>query len=126
MNVLVQILAALEGLVLIGVGSLEAFQYHNQRLYPIFRIRPADTAAVRLWVVNQGFYNIVWGVGLLVGLLLVNMGNVTVGSTMVIFTCVAHVILGVVLGVSEPKLARSALGQAGLPFVVVLLAVLTM
>lgn len=126
MNGLVQLLAAIEGIILIGVGALEAFQFHNQRLYPIFRIRPADAAAVRLWVVNQGFYNIVWGVGLLIGLLLVNVGNVTVGATMVLFTCVAHIVLGIVLGISEPKLARSALAQAGLPFLVVLFAVLTM
>lgn len=124
MNAVVQALAVLEGIVLIIVGSLEAFQFRNPRFYPIFRIRAADADAVRLWVVNQGFYNIVWGVGLLVGIVILNVGDPTVGATMVLFTCAAHVILGVVLGVSEPKLWRSMIYQSALPLVIIVLAIL--
>jgi putative membrane protein len=124
MNGLLQVLAVLEGVVLIAIGSLEAFQYRNSRFYSIFRIREADADAVRLWVVNQGFYNIVWGVGLLTGIVIINVGDPTVGATMVLFTCAAHVILGIVLGVSEPKLWKSMFYQAGLPLVIIVLALL--
>jgi uncharacterized membrane protein len=113
MNAVAQILAVLLGLLLIGVGILESFFSRNPRLYPIFRIRPEDRRAVRLWTLNQGFYNMVYGVGAIVGVILVNAGQETVGRTLVLFTAVSHVVLEIVLVVSEPKLWRGAVGQAG-------------
>ena len=124
MNGIAQILAVVVGLILIGVGTLEAFQYRNPRLYSIFLIRREDWDAVRLWVVNVGFYNIVWGVGIIVGVVILNAGDVTVGATMVLFGCAAHVVLGGVLAVTEPKLLTSGLSQAFPPLVVILLAAL--
>jgi putative membrane protein len=122
MNWIAQLLAVAVAATLLTVGALEAFQFRNQRFRPIFLIRPEDYDAVRLWVVNLGFYNMVWGAGILLGVLLLNFGNVTVGATMVIFGCAAHVILGVVLAVSEPKLIQSALGQALLPLAAIIVA----
>jgi uncharacterized membrane protein len=119
MNVVAQILAVVLGLLLIGIGILESFFYRHPRMFPIFRIRPEDRRAVRLWAVNQGFYNMVFGVGIIVGVILVNTGEVVVGRTLVLFVAACHVILGIVLGVSEPKLWRSAVGQAGLPVLVI-------
>jgi putative membrane protein len=113
MNTVAQILAVLLGVMLIGVGILESFLYANPRLFPIFRIRPEDRRAVRLWTVNQGFYNMVFGVGAILGVILVNTGQETVGRTLVLFTAASHVILGIVLVVSEPKLWLSGVGQAG-------------
>lgn len=124
MNVVAQILAVLLGLMLIGVGILESFFYRHPRLYPIFRIRPEDRRAVRLWAVNQGFYNIVFGVGSIVGVVLVNSGEVVVGRTLVLFVAACHVVLGVVLAVTEPKLWRSAVGQAGVPVAVIVATLL--
>ncbi|WP_210480217.1 DUF1304 family protein [Naasia sp. SYSU D00948] len=119
MNVVAQILAVLLGLTGIGVGILESFFYRHPRLFPIFRIRPEDRRAVRLWVVNQGFYNMVFGLGSILGVILVNTGEVVVGRTLVLFVAACHIVLGIVLGVSEPKLWRSAAGQAGLPVLVI-------
>jgi putative membrane protein len=113
MNVVAQILAVLLGLMLIGVGILESFLYRNPRLYPIFRIRPEDQRAVRLWTVNQGFYNMVFGVGAILGVILVNSGQEVAGRTVVLFTAASHVVLGIVLVASEPKLWRGAVGQSG-------------
>ena len=124
MNWIAQVLAVVVGLIVISVGALEAFQFRNPRYYPLFLIRREDWDAVRLWVVNVGFYNMVVGLGILVGVLILNVGNVTVGATMVLFGCAAHVILGVVLGVTERKLIRSGVFQSVPPLLVILLATL--
>lgn len=118
MGTIAQVLAVITGIVLIVVGLLEAFRYKDQRLYPIFLIKPEDTSAVRLWTVNLGFYNIEWGLIGIIGVVLVNSGQVTVGRTMVALMCIAHAILGGVLVISEPRLWLSAIGEALFPIVI--------
>lgn len=121
MSIPVQVLAVITGLVLITVGLLEAFRYKDQRLHPIFLIKPEDTAAVRLWTVNVGFYNIVWGLFGIAGVVLANLGEVTAGRTTVALMCIAHFILGIVLIVSEPRLWISGIGQSLFPAVILVL-----
>lgn len=121
MGTLEQVLAVITGVILISVGLLEAFRYKDQRLYPIFLIKPEDTAAVRLWTVNVGFHNMVWGLFGIAGVVLVNAGEVTVGRTIVTMMCIAHVIEGIVLIISERRLWLSGIGQAFLPAVILLL-----
>lgn len=118
MSTLIQVLAVITAAVLITVGLLEAFRYKDQRLYPIFLIKPEDTAAVRLWTVNVGFYNIVWSLFGIAGVVLANAGEATVGRTIVAMMAIAHTILGMVLIISEPRLWISGIGQAFLPAVI--------
>ena len=118
MSTVIQVLALITGITLITVGLLEAFRYTDQRLHPIFLIRPEDTSAVRLWTINVGFYNIVWGLFGISGVVLANAGQVTVGRTIVAMMSIAHAILGVVLIISEPRLWISGIGQAFLPAVI--------
>jgi|SRR6478672_2472482 len=118
MSTVIQVLAVITGITLITVGLLEAFRYTDQRLHPIFLIRPEDTSAVRLWTINVGFYNIVWGLFGISGVVLANAGQVTVGRTIVAMMSIAHAILGVVLIISEPRLWTSGIGQASPPAVI--------
>jgi uncharacterized membrane protein len=118
MSAVIQFLAVITGLTLVSVGLLEAFAYKNQRLYPIFLIRPEDTGAVRLWTVNVGFYNIVWGLFGIAGVVIANSGDVATGRTIVTMMCIAHAILGIVLVISEPRLWLSGIGQSFLPLVI--------
>ena len=122
MNVVAQVLAVLVGLTIIAVGVIEAFFYRNPRFFSILRIRPEDTGAVRLWTVNQGFENMIWGAGLLLGVVLLNVGDPVMGSTLVYFVCIAHVLLGIVLGFSEPKLWKSSILQSLPPLLVIVAA----
>jgi uncharacterized membrane protein len=124
MNAVAQVLAVLEGITLIAVGVLEAFFYRDQRFHSLFLIKPQDAAAVRLWTMNVGFYNMVFGLAILVGVVILNVGDLTVGRTLIYMVCVSHVILGIVLAVVEPKLWRNAVGQALLPLLVILVALL--
>lgn len=117
-NVVAQVLAVILGVILIGVGSLEAFQYRNERWYSLFRIRSEDADAVRLWVVNLGFYNIVYGLGAIAGVILTAAGAVAAGVGIVVFVCVSHIVLGLVLLVVERSLWRNALYEAIVPIAV--------
>lgn len=118
MNAVAQVLAALLGIVLIGVGSLEAFQYRNQRWYSMFRIRADEADAVRLWVVNLGFYNIVYGLGAIAGVVLTLTGLVAAGKGIVIFVCISHIVLAIVLLVVDRSLWRNSVYEAILPIAV--------
>lgn len=115
MNVVAQVLAVIVGLMLVAVGLLEVFFYRDQRFHRIFLIDPANVAAVRLWTVNVGFYNILMGLGTWVGVVLANTGPVAAGVGIVWFVCVCHFILGFTLAATEPKLWKSTLGESGLP-----------
>jgi putative membrane protein len=123
-NAVAQVLAVLDGILLIGVGIVESFFYRDRRFYPFFRIREEDQAAVRVWAVNQGFYNMVFGVGLLLGVVLVNTGAGTAGRTLVLFAAACHVVLGIVLIVSEPRLWRGGVAQSGLAALVLIATLL--
>lgn len=118
MGTLAQVLAVVFSALVVLVGLLEAFRYSDQRLHRLFLIRPEDTSAVRLWTVNLGFYNIVWGLSGIAGVVLVNSGQVTVGRTIVALMCIAHAIAGAVLVISERRLWLSAIGQGFLPLVI--------
>ena len=54
-------------------------------------------AAVRLWTIDLGFYNLLWGLVLIAGVFIAASGRTAIGETIIVFTCIAHVILGVVL-----------------------------
>lgn len=118
MNAVPQVLAVLLGVVLIGVGSLEAFQYRNQRWFSMFRIRPDEADAVRLWVVNLGFYNIVYGLGAIAGVILTWAGLPSAGTGIVVFVCISHIVLAAVLLAVDRRLWRNSVYEAILPIAV--------
>ena len=116
MNLVSQIIAGATALALIGVGLLEIFFHGNRRFYWLFLIKPEDVAAVRMWAMNIGAYNIAFGLGIASGLWMVNFsGNAAGGSAIVIFCCASQFILGIWLWITEKRLLLSAIGQALLP-----------
>lgn len=120
MNLLSQILAGATGLALISVGVLEIFFHGDQRFHRIFLIRPDEVRAVRMWAMNVGAYNITFGIGIAVGLWLVNFsGTPASGSAIVVFCCACHVFLGFWLWVTEKRLLLSAIGQALFPLLTI-------
>jgi len=122
-NAVAQVLSVLVGLMLIAVGVLESFFYRNPRFHSIFLIAPRDYDAVRLWVVNVGAYNMLMGLTCLLGVLIVNVGDETVGRTLVLAVCATHVVLGITLLVTQRELWRNAVGEALLPLVTILAVV---
>ena len=118
MNAVAQVLAVVLGVLLIVVGSLEAFQYRNQRWFSMFHIRSEDAPAVRLWVVNLGFYNIVYGLGSIAGVVLTWAGLVAAGVGIVVFVCISHIVLAIVLLVVDRSLWRNSVYEAIFPIAV--------
>ena len=124
MNKVAQVLAVLEALTLIAVGVLEAFFHRSPELYGIFLIEPEEYDAVRLWTVNVGFYNLLMGLALIVGVVLVNRSHVVAGRAIVLTISAMHVVLGIVLVITEPQLWLNGVGEAGLAIGVILAVML--
>ena len=121
MNAAAQVLAVLQGLTLIGVGTLEAFFYTNPRFYGMFLIKPEEMKAVRLWTVNVGVENILVGLACLLGVILLPIDE-TVGRTLIFAVCALHLIMGPVLVITDRRLWKSGIAEAGLPLLVIITA----
>ncbi len=118
MSGIVQVLAGLYAVTLMVIGLLEITQYRNPRFYSIFVIEPGDYDAVRMWAICVGAFNLTFATGIVLGLSLFHLGYAGEGSALVIFLVGAHLALGLVLVAVEPRLWRSAIGEAGIPAVV--------
>ena len=120
MNRVAQVLAALEALTLITVGLLESFFFRSPELYPIFLIEPDEYDAVALWTRNVGVYNMLMGLAIVVGLVLVHRAQVAAGRAIILTISGTHVVLGVSLVVTAPELWLSAVFESGLSLAVIL------
>ena len=121
MTGLIQVLGVIFGIVLILVGILESFFFRDQRFHRLFLIKPEDTDAVRMWTFNLGFYNTIWGVGAIAGAVMLTGAEPAAGRALLLFTCLGHVFLGIILVLSERRLWASAIAEALLPAVIAML-----
>ncbi|MER7244828.1 DUF1304 family protein [Kribbella sp. NPDC000426] len=122
MTTAAQVLAIVIAVMLASVWLMESFFYRNRRLYPLFLLEPRDFGAVRLWIVNLGFYNLTTAVALALGVVLAASGHVPQGEALVAFTAGQHVFLALVLLATERRLWLNAVLE-GLPTAVLLLLV---
>ena len=121
MTGLIQVLGITFGILLILVGILESFFFRNQRFHRLFLIKPEDTEIVRMWVFNLGFYNMIWGVGAIIGAVLLTGPEPAAGKALLLFASLGHVLLGLILVLSERRLWASAIAEALLPAVIAVL-----
>ncbi|MEE2570961.1 DUF1304 family protein [Pseudarthrobacter sp. J64] len=118
MNLLSQIAAWFFVVILVAVFIMEAFFYHRKELYKFTLIEPEHVGVLRVPAINIGFYNLTYALGLVAGLLLLGTDWTEAGRALVLFTCAAHVILGLVLYVSERRMWTGALMQSIPPLIV--------
>lgn len=121
MTRLIQVLAVVFGVLLIFVGIAEAVFIRDQRLHRFFLAGQEDVDSVRLWTLNLGFYNVIWGIGVIVGALMLGGAESDAGLTLLRFIAVAHLILGIILFLSERRLWANAIAEASLPLVITVL-----
>ncbi|WP_427130727.1 DUF1304 family protein [Pseudarthrobacter sp. S9] len=121
MTGLIQVLGVVFGVLLISVGILESFFIRDQRLHRLVLVDAEDTDTVRLWTFNLGFYNVIWGIGAIVGALMLGGGAAAAGRTLLLVTCVGHVVLGIILYLSERRLWASAIAEALPPLFITIL-----
>jgi uncharacterized membrane protein len=123
MSTAAQVLAIVIAVLLASVWLMESFFYRHPRLYPLFLLEPRDFGAVRLWIVNLGFYNFTTAVALALGVVLAGSGHVPQGEALVGFTAGQHVFLALVLLATERRLWLNTVLE-GVPAAVLLLLVL--
>jgi putative membrane protein len=99
---------------------LESLRFRQPATWRRFNVesqRDADLLGPMAF--NQGFYNLFLAVGAAGGIAMVLLGQLEIGRTLVFFTCGSMALAGLVLVVTDRRLAGSALIQSGAPVVAI-------
>lgn len=92
MDTFAQVCAAISAVIVIAVAPMEAFFIHRPRVQRFLGIEPEGIANVHLWSFYIGARNALVGVGTLVGLWMVNVGDRSAGTVLVV-ACLAYLLL---------------------------------
>ena len=111
------------GLGHVAAFVMESLLFHRPRIQRMLLGRTETSPGVRLWAFNQGFYNLFLAVGVLAGVVIWLSDRSTVGRTLIVFSCGAMALAGLVLFVSDRRLWRGALGQS-IPSAIAVIATL--
>jgi hypothetical protein len=120
MGVVAQVLAVVEGLALIVTGIIGVFFYRHRRLYRFLFIEPENHEVVRPWTIYTGWANVLWGLGVVVGVVAVNLGFVEVGRTLVAFTTIVLIVLAFVILFTDLRFWKNVIALLALPVLVLL------
>jgi putative membrane protein len=124
MNFVAQAAAVLAGLLHVVIFTMESVLFGRPQIHRRFLTAPQDVDAVRPWALNQGFYNLFLGLGVLAGVVWLHTGDVTVGRTLVVFGCLCMLGAALVLVLTDRRMARAAVTQGLLPLIAVVAALL--
>jgi len=112
------------GLVFVGIAALihkyifymESITWTQPATWKRFGLRSQqDADTVKPMAYNQGFYNLFLALGIVVGIILILVGQVDVGRAVALFGALSMVAAATVLVTSNPKLARAAALQGTAP-----------
>jgi putative membrane protein len=101
MNAVAQLSAGISALVLIAVSPLEAVLINRRGVQKFLGIEPDGIRNVHLWSFCIGARNALAGVGTLIGLWMVNAGDETTGSTVVVVTCTYMLLASLAMGLAD-------------------------
>lgn len=101
MNVVAQFSAGLSALILIAVFPLEAFLIERPWVQRFLAIEPIGLENVRLWSFCIGARNAIAGVATLIGLWIVNYGDLAAGTMIVIISCCYMLLSSLAMGVAD-------------------------
>jgi putative membrane protein len=118
------VFAALGALVHVYIWVLESLLWTTPRTRAVFGTSTEEAATTKLLAFNQGFYNLFLAVIAAVGVIILAVGCAAVGSALIFAGTGSMVLAAVVLVVSSPDKARSALVQGIFPLVAVVLLAL--
>ena len=117
-------LLSIAGLFHLYVFYLESVAWTRPKTWKTFKVPSQEHAEIiRPMALNQGFYNLFLGVGILIGLALVNSHS-TIAYTLLISSATSMVGAGVVLMASDKGSGRAAAMQALPPFLGVVILLL--
>ncbi len=102
---------SLSAAIHVGFFVLESVLFQKTGGHKIFKIKESDHAAVQIWALNQGFYNLFLAVGMLLGLFFVIDGRREAAGILVSFCGLSMIGAGLALFFSARHLRRGALIQ---------------
>ena len=101
MDVLPQVCTAVAAVVLIAVFPFEAFLIDRPWVQRFLAIEPHGIANVHLWSFCIGARNALAGVGTLTGLWMVNYGNESDGTVVVVVACIYMLLASLFMGIAD-------------------------
>ncbi|BBZ38974.1 DUF1304 domain-containing protein [Mycobacterium conspicuum] len=118
------IFAGLAALLHVYIFTMESFTWTSPRTRKTFGTTPEEAETTKLLAFNQGFYNLFLAIVAGIGIVGIVMGHKTVGAALIFAGVGSMAAAAVVLLLSSPDKARSALIQGTFPAIAtVLLAV---
>ncbi len=124
MSPLAQFAALVAALMHVGFFYLESIVWSRPTVWARFRVASqADAEVIRPMALNQGFYNLFLGLGIIAGLVLIATGQVTAGTAIVLFACSCMVLAGVVLLATDRRFLSAAAMQAVPPLIAIVLTI---
>ena len=115
------VFAALAALVHVYIWVLESFLWTMPRTRAVFGTSEEEAQTTKLLALNQGFYNLFLAAITTAGIVTFVVGCTSVGSALMFAGTGSMALAAVVLAVSSPDKARSALLQGVLPVIAVVL-----
>lgn len=115
------VFAALAALVHVYIWVLESFLWTMPRTRAVFGTSEEEAQTTKLLALNQGFYNLFLAAITTAGIVTFVVGCTSVGSALMFAGTGSMALAAIVLAVSSPDKARSALLQGVLPVIAVVL-----
>jgi putative membrane protein len=125
MSPIAQLAALIAALMHVGFFYLESIAFARPTVWARFHIASqADADVIRPMALNQGFYNLFLGLGIVAGLVLIAAGAESAGTAIVLFACACMVLAGVVLLATDRRFLSAAAMQALPPLIAIVLTIL--
>jgi len=120
MLILGLVLAAAAAAFHVFIFALESLRWTEPETRKIFGVASeADAETTKPLAFNQGFYNLFLALATLLGIALLLSGLTTIGLTLVFAGTGMMLAAALVLVLSNPKMAKSATMQGGLPLLAI-------
>ena len=101
MDIVAQVFTGITAVILIAVFPFEAFLIDRPWVQQFLGIEPHGIANVHLWSFCIGVRNALAGIGGLVGLWIVNRGDETVGTAVVVTSLAYMLLSSLAMGVAD-------------------------
>jgi putative membrane protein len=118
------VFAGLAALLHVYIFTMESLTWTSPRTRATFGTTPEEAETTKLLAFNQGFYNLFLAIVGGIGIAAVATGHKAVGGALIFTGIGSMAAAAVVLVLSSPDKARSALIQGTFPVIAVVLVVL--
>ncbi len=99
------------GVAHVGFFVLESILFQRNGGHRLFAVSEAHYPSVKVWAMNQGFYNLFLALGTFYGLVLVVQKQFVAAGILIGFCGLSMIGAGIVLLISAPHLKKGALLQ---------------